>query len=196
MEGEAMSLLIPTYIAYDTETGGIPDETSLLTAYFAILNKDFQLMSELDIAIKPDNDLYVVNAQGLGVNKINLVEHDKIALSQKEAASAIYDFLYRANPAKLKLIPIGHNVHYDTSKIIKNTLSKKSWDNFVGYRQLDTGTVALACQAVGLLGPDVTAGLESMCRHFNVINKGPHTAKGDTWATVEVLIHLLNLMKR
>ena len=37
-----------TYIAVDTETGGIGSDVSLLTAYIAVLDKQMNIIDELD----------------------------------------------------------------------------------------------------------------------------------------------------
>jgi DNA polymerase III epsilon subunit-like protein len=186
---------LPHYIALDTETGGIPKHTSLLTAYFAILTEDFQLVGDLDLKMKPDDGVYLVEGEALGVNKIDLVSHTAAAMTYKEAATAIYQFLAKHNPGKLKMIPIGHNVAFDIERVCDNTLTKKSWENFVGYRKLDTGTMALDRQATGHLPRDISAGLGSLAKYFDVEFEA-HTAKGDTWATIHVCRAMLNLTKK
>jgi oligoribonuclease (3'-5' exoribonuclease) len=44
------------YIWFDTETGGLnPKIHSLLTAYFAIVDKDLNLIAELSLQLKPSD---------------------------------------------------------------------------------------------------------------------------------------------
>jgi DNA polymerase III epsilon subunit-like protein len=191
VEGSKEVTSIPTFIALDTETGGIAPETTLLTAYFVVLDQFFQKIADLDLRMKPEGP-YIIEPQALEINKINLAAHDKSAIPYKQAGSEIYDLLWKTNPNKLKLIPIGHNVAFDIERVCANTLSKKSWDNFVGYRKLDTGGMAIDRQLSGHLPWTVNAGLASLAEYFGVQFEA-HTAKGDTWATIKVCQAMLAL---
>lgn len=188
-------MTMPVYLAFDVEAGGIHTGFSLLSAYFAVLDKDLNIMGDLNLLIKPDDGVYILSAGGMKVNKIDIVEHDKHAITYKEAATAIYDFIkkWSANGAN-KLIPLGHNVSFDISFVVAKTLSKKSWDQFVGYRTMDTTTLSLALIQTGKL-PLQNAGLEVLAKHFNAPTFEAHTAKGDTHATIHVAKSLLEMMK-
>lgn len=183
------------YIVLDTETGGIPEETSLLTAYFGVFDEYFELRDELDLKIKPDSGMYVVEAGGLRVNGIDLIAHDAEADTQKEAASQIYDFLFRNRIESDKLIPVGHNVHFDIEKVVKNTLTKKSWENFVGYRKIDTATIARFLMDAGHMPKHLNASLGTLCEYFG-IQFAAHTAKGDALATMEVYRQMRQLAEK
>ena len=81
------------FLAFDAETGGIGADKALLTLYFIVLNEKFEVLDELDLRIKPNDDIYHVTAEALEINKINLVEHDKVALTDKAAGQVLYPFL-------------------------------------------------------------------------------------------------------
>ena len=185
------------YIALDTETGGITPETSILTAFFAVLDQDFNVTDDLDFKLKPENGNYVVTAQGLAVNKIDLVEHDKTAILIKDARTPLYEFL-KKNYRGEKLIPIGHNVAFDVSRIKRDGLiSEGSWETFVSYRTLDTGIVAQFLKAAEIFPPEVSGSLGSLVGHFKIASKGElHDARVDTLQTVSVLKELLKIVKR
>jgi DNA polymerase III alpha subunit (gram-positive type) len=186
---------LPMYLALDTESGGIPKECSLLTAYFAALDKDLNTIASLDLKMKPDNGMYVVEAQGMDVNRINLIEHDKVAVTCKEAATLIWKFLNAQSfGGQNKLIPLGHNVTHDISFINTHTISRKAWEAFVRYHVLDTTTLALACQLKGKLPADLYIGLGYLAEYFKAPAFEAHTAKGDTEATIFVAKSLMNLM--
>lgn len=181
------------YIGLDTETGGSTSECSLLSVYFQILDENLLPLGELDLFIKPNDDLYHVTAEGLGVNHINLVEHDKIAITEGKASQMLYAFLQQYNPqGKEKLVPVGHNVAFDIERVKRTLL--KSWDTYVSYRKLDTGSIAQFMKAKKLLPDSVSGSLGSLMEHFAIPVEGTlHTAKSDTLGTVAVLRALLAL---
>jgi hypothetical protein len=82
------------YIAFDNETGGLNPETSLLTTYFAILDGNFNKIDELELLLKPNNnEPYVIEPQGLEINKINLIEHDKVAVPYSMGGQQLFKLL-------------------------------------------------------------------------------------------------------
>jgi len=103
------------FLALDTETGGIGPDKSLLTLYAVALDDnlnpvafsgdDFKVAGgilELDLKLKPDDGIYRVTGEALGINGINLSEHDKEAIPCKKAGTLLYEFLercYRINIA-------------------------------------------------------------------------------------------------
>lgn len=183
------------YLALDTETGGF-EGTSLLTAYFMVLDENFDELDNLYLELKPDDDKYVVTAQALEVNKIDLKLHDKRAMSYKQAATKLYSFLNgNSIMGSTKLIPVGHNVVFDILKIQEFLMSKATWNKFVSYRTLDTGTITRACIAAGLIPSSVSGSLSSVAEYFNINTSAAHTADGDVLMTVQVLQQLLETMK-
>src|ERR1700676_3506517 len=104
------------HIAFDVESGGLlAKECSLLTVYFTVLDKDLNFLSELPLAIKPDNNApYQVTAQALEINKINLIAHDKIAIAESDARQRLYNYLkMESDGGKIKLVPVGQNIKFD-----------------------------------------------------------------------------------
>ena len=184
------------YLALDTETGGF-EGTSLLTAYFMVLNENFEELDNLYLEVKPDNDQYIVTGQALRVNGIDLKVHDSRAMTYKEAGTKLYSFLNGNSVlGSIKLIPVGHNVVFDIMKIQECLMSKNTWNKFVSYRTLDTGTITRACIAAGLIPSEVSGSLSSVAEHFNINNSAAHTADGDVLMTVQVLEQLLETMRR
>jgi DNA polymerase III alpha subunit (gram-positive type) len=184
-----------TYIALDTETGGVTPETSLLTAYFAVLDENLCVVDELDLKVKPDDGNYVVTAQALGINKINLIEHEKVAIPYKDAKTPMYKFLER-NYQGEKLIPVGHGIAFDVVRIRPTLISQGSWENFCSYRTLDTGQAAQFLRAAGKFPDNVSGSLGSLVAYFGIKFKGElHDARVDTLQTVAVLRELINLIK-
>ena len=185
------------FLAFDTETGGLDLENSLLTAYFGVLNSKLELIDELDLAVKPDdNKPYVVSAEALEINGINLIQHDKHAITYGAAGKKLRDLIIKhSSNGKVKMIPLGHNVHFDIEGVTGRILSKKHWNQYVSCRVVDTQIYARCLQVKGLIASDQSISLGNLINLFNIrgIDGRPHEAKYDTLATVEVLRRLNKL---
>lgn len=185
-----------TYIAVDTETGGIGPEVSLLTAYLSVLNEKFEIIDELSLAIKPDDGLYHVTGEALRINKIDLGKHDKdeATVTPGVAGGRLREFLVKnSNNGALKLVPLGHNVAFDMEKIYANVLNKKEAQKYVSYRTLDTGSTGQYLKACGRIPETVSGSLESYVKHFGVAQKEAHTARGDVEMTVDVMLAMIEI---
>ena len=184
------------YLGIDCETGGIGVDKSLLTAFFMVLNERFELLGELSLQIKPNDDIYHVTAEGLTVNGIILPEHDKVAITEKAAGSVLYNFLQQhSDNGKIKLIPLGHGVASDIKFLQAHLISKGSWDKFVSYRTRDTAALGGSLLDAGLIPSTVTGSLTSFCQYFGITLTNAHSADADTRATVKVYEKMLELLK-
>jgi DNA polymerase III alpha subunit (gram-positive type) len=183
------------YIAFDCETGGLdPQTNSLLTAYFVVFDRNFNVLGELDLKIKPDKGgSYVLTSEAMGINKIDIVEHDKKAIPLSQAKSDLYNFLQAHNPdGKSKLIPVGHNIYFDEDFVCNTLISRANWNKFCSYRRLDTGVVLQFLKLTKVIPTDVTGSLQSIVEYFNIPKKGEyHDAKTDTILTVKILKAML-----
>jgi len=178
------------YVVFDNETGGLTKDCSLLTSHFFICDKDLEIIDELGLAIKPnDHQPYRVQATALAVNKIDLIEHDKIAITQSEAAQKLFLFLKKhSDSGKIKLIPVGHNVSFDIESVNEHLISKPNWDQFVSYRKLDTGTIMQYLKLKGTVPNDKSSSLGSSAEYFGVTFEGEaHTARADALMCIKLL---------
>ncbi len=186
-----------TYIAVDTETGGLGGDVSLLTAYLAILDEKLEIIDELDLAVKPDNHVYHVTAEALKINKIDLVKHEERAISPGKAGELFRELIKKhSDGGKNKLIPLGHNVAFDMNKLYDNILSKKEAENFISYRTLDTGSTGRFLIVAGLIPETVTGSLGSYVKHLGVKEREAHTARGDVEMTIDVMKAMIGLVER
>lgn len=189
------------YLFLDTETGGIGLDKSLLTAFFLATNDKLEPLGELYLYLKPDDGVYKVTSEALGINKINLVEHEKSAVLYKNGGSLLYSFLKQySNHGAIKLVPVGHNIGFDIAQIQDKLISRPTWENFVSYRKLDTQIVAqflILCKKLD--GSKTTGSLKSLSELFQVstaeigAEEGFHDARFDTMLTRAVLSHLIIL---
>lgn len=185
-----------TYIGMDVEAGGTEVEHSLLSAYFVVIDEDLKTVyGELDLLVKPDNGNYVVTAEALEVNKIQLIEHEKVAITESKAGTLLYNFLKtHASNGAVKLIPLGHNIAFDVD-FIKKHLLNKSFNQFVSYRMLDTSAIIQFMKLRGSVPKDLAGSLSEIATYFGVstVTNIAHTAKGDTWMVIEILRKLNDL---
>lgn len=176
------------YLALDIETGGIGTDKSLLTAYFQVLDESFNVVDELDLRVKPDDGVYRITAEALGINKINLVEHDAVAISQSAAGGFLRAFLLKAVPKEgQRLIPIGHGVAFDLQFIHAHLLGKETFQKYTSYRLLDTAAIGQFLKLLLLVPETVSGSLGSFVEFYSIPPGAYHTAKGDTEMTIAVL---------
>lgn len=184
------------YLPMDNETGGLDDETCLLSTYLEVIDEKFNLVDSLELYVKPNNGVYRVEAGGLEVNKINLIEHDKMAITYSEAGQKLFHFLKKnSQDGKIKLIPLGKNVQFDVNGLQRHLMGKKAMEKFVSYRQIDITAVAMGLQIAGRLPPDMSLSLGTLVEYFKIVLPGnAHEAKYDTQVTVAVWRALLAML--
>jgi len=180
----------PYYIAYDIETGGLSLDRSMLSAYFAITDRNFNVLDSLELLLKPDkHQPYVIDPRALEVNKIDLISHDKIALTYSDASTKLYNLLQQHVKGKNKLIPLGHNIcslQGDTAFILKYLLASQTWHQFVSSKYEDTLIIAQYLKSKGVLPQDLSLSLSSLASFYKISFKNQHTASADTLCTLEV----------
>lgn len=83
------------YLVLDCETGGF-EGTSLLSVYLGVYSEEnFTLLDELEMFMRPKDHIYMITAEALTVNGINLIEHETKAIPYQEAGTKLYNFLER-----------------------------------------------------------------------------------------------------
>lgn len=186
------------YISIDTETGGIPIDRTLLTAYFSILNSQLDEIKGLYLELKPNGDEpYIVDAEGMEVNGIDLVEHNKRAISLSEGGRLFRELLRDfSESGKNRLIPIGHGINFDIRCLQHHLLNKNEMNKYLSYRTVDTASVAKFLQIQGKIPDSVSGSLTSLIEHFNLkqqLSGRAHTADYDAKASSLVLKEMLKL---
>ena len=174
------------YIAFDTETTGLDKRSQVLTAYFAILDKDFLKIKELELSIK--YPIYNIEIKALECNKIDLIQHDSVSVSVTEASNKLHTFLSTHDSL---LVPIGHNIAFDIKMIRKQLISDSNYKKYFDTRTVDTFEIALKLKNEKLLScPKLS--LTKLCEFFElkIDNTQFHTAKYDTLMTLELLMCL------
>lgn len=179
------------YLWFDTETGGTdPKIHSLLTAYFAICDKDLMVIDELYLQLKP-SDLSKLNLtqEAMEINKINIDEHlkDPATITYEEGKVKLQEFLHR-NKIKGKrrsFMPCGHNVSFDKEMLWNQMISQEEFEKDVHYRTLDTSSITTFFKDVGILPEDI-GNLGSLVDHYKTPKREAHTAKDDVLMNIDV----------
>lgn len=182
----------PMFIALDTETGGLdPEKHSLLSLAVIITDKDYNILGELNLKLKPNDDIFHCTGKALAINKIDLSEHYLKAVSYEQGSILLLNFLKEWQTSHWitakgeKLIPVGKNVSFDLSQIFGKLISKADWEQFVSYRALDVSAVFLFMQQLGKL-ENLNGSLESLANHYSIKGKF-HDALDDIKMTLQIL---------
>ena len=179
----------------DCEMGGRDLKYSLLTAYFMVTDADFNKLGDLYLRVKPDDGDYIVSGQGMTVNRINLADHDKLAVPYKSAKPLLYDFL-KKHGAMTRLTPVGHGVRGDVDFVLKYLISTGSWEQFCTYHYIDTSVVLQFLRACGKMPLDADGSVGALADYFSIPLAGNlHDADVDTQATADVLKQFIKLGK-
>lgn len=186
----------PRFLAFDTETGGInPKKNPILTAYFAVVGEDYGVLDELYLFIKPEPPFVDIEAAALSTNKIDMATHLQRSdlVNRVEAKEKLSAFLKKHKPKGNKVKPLGHNVEFDINMLKAQIFSTEEWEDLVHYAKMDTKMSADLLKEAGWLPPEIGT-LESLVRHFNLVQLGAHDAKNDTLMMIEVYKKLIDTL--
>lgn len=185
------------YLHLDTESGGRSLHYSLLTAAFVVTDDQFNNIGQLDLKIRPDDGDYLVSGQGISVNKIDLVIHDKIAVPYKIAKPFLFDFLKQmSDNGKVKLTAVGHGIVGDIKHIQAHLISIGSWEQFCTYHYIDTSVVLQFLRACGKMPVDIDGNIETLAKYFSINIEGNlHEAMTDAQTTMKIYRKMVELGK-
>lgn len=187
------------YLHLDCEMGGRELKYSLLTVCFLVTDDKFNVLDKFPLFLKPDDGIYIVSGQGMSVNKIDLAQHDKIAITYKEAKSLLYKFLSNhSNNGKCKLTPVGHGVRGDIEHILDKLISEGSWEQHCTYHYIDTSVVLQYLRACGKLPLHIDGSVSGLVKYFDIpvlTNVDWHNAEFDTLMTMLVYQKMVELGK-
>jgi hypothetical protein len=197
------------YLHLDCEMGGRDLKYSLLTAAFIVTTEDFNIQDRLYLEVKPDDGNYIVSGQGMSVNKIDLIHHDKVAVPYKEAKPLLYKFLRQhsagivngaitPNWMPCRLTPVGHGVKGDIAHLIDKLISEGSWEQFCTYHYMDTSVVLQYLRAIGKMPHDTDGSIQALAEYFGIHTPAVakwHDAMFDTEMTMQVFQKMVELGK-
>jgi DNA polymerase III epsilon subunit-like protein len=172
----------------DTETGGLdPADNSLLTIGL-VCWKDGEVVDAAEVAVK--HDVYRVTAGALGVNKINLVEHDAKAVPTSEALAWTGHFIGK-NFEVAPVVAVGHNVSFDMNFILQ-LAPRAVIETMISHRRLDTAGILRYLHCAGVLEKDVSS-FAAALEYFGLRAAVEHSALTDALDTAALFNKLLEL---
>jgi DNA polymerase III epsilon subunit-like protein len=178
---------LPYFVAFDLETGGTDEKkNAILTGYFAILDKDLNLIQDLELYFKPPEHA-VVEAGALEANGINMAQHlaRSDLVSYEEGAVKIVDLIKKNKPKRTKLRIFGYNVLFDIKFITKSLIDASDWEAITHHVTIDPFNIINFLKDIDFVPQDL-GNLSSVVKYFG-INEGLfHTARDDVHMTVEV----------
>lgn len=173
------------YLAYDTETTGLSKHCNVLTAYFIVLDENLKEIAKLDLKIK--HEKYNIYAKAMEINKIDLVQHEKIATTVDESKEILENFLTE-NLNGMKYKQIGHNLIFDINMILNNKLiCREFYNENMTEEYIDTYSLCRIYRSEKLITCKSLT-LENICKYFEIeINSNNlHTAEYDIKMTIEL----------
>lgn len=188
------------YLLWDTETGGLdPKKTDLLTAYFAIVDEQFNVVEELDLKLKPHNKLPITEAQALKVNGININQHlenpETVIYSEGKQRLITLIRKYLKKTGRFSNIrPMGYNCPFDINFTQEYLLPKEEWDSLLHYKHVDV------MQYVDFLKicswfPQELGSLGTVVEYLQIPKRAAHNAREDSLMTLDVFRKILDIMK-
>jgi DNA polymerase III alpha subunit (gram-positive type) len=187
------------FVAMDSETGGLSPKQDILTLFISIVDEDFKILDELDLKLKPDGRLPIVEAGAMEVNKIDLQKHleDPNTITYAEAKMKIIAFAKKYLNKRGRysnLIPLGQNLLFDLNFIWEHVMAKDEWESIFSYNVEDTKTAGLFLKRCGWI-PKECGTLKSFVEYFNIPKQTAHEARGDVLMTIQVYKSMIDLMK-
>lgn len=175
------------YIAIDTEHTGFHPQSCLLTAAFIVFDKTGMVIDFLELDLK--HDIYSVDPKAMEVNKIDILEHDKVAEPLNVCNHKLKKFLSKYSRPHVGefLTPVGSGVKADINLLKSSGL----YTTGLSHKVMDLTVIASFLKEADLLEVD-SVSLENLAEFFYVEHKSPHQATSDAIASKDVFMGLLD----
>lgn len=176
----------------DTETGGLdPGKHSLLSLAMVVWENGEIIDSE-EILI--NDGLLSVTPEALTVNKIDMENHLRTAVSSSEGMEKILAFIGKHFAGRGKITLAGHNVHFDVGFLkIFFTRNQRNFSDYFSHRIIDTSSILHYLYLAGRTRQKAVSSDDAF-KLFEIRVEGRHTALGDAVATAKLFTKLLHLI--
>ena len=190
-----MELRDRNFILIDTETTGFDEKKHQILEVGILVIKDLKLIAHFEVKIKHRE--YTITAKAIEANKINIVEHEKEALFEKEAAEKILEFLNKHKGENDEgYIVIGQNVAFDVKfleEMFLRTYKIKEYRQVISYRNLDIMQLAMIKNIEGKISLE-KQDLDSILKELNIeVPEKRHRALVDCYLEFKAMCKLLKM---
>lgn len=176
------------YLFFDTETGGLTPDYSLLTLSAIATDADFNIVPahgfDPGVYVCVRHSPYVTHPKAMEVNQLNLADHDAHGFTLAETKEILVSYLQETRRlfAVKKFIPAGHNVPFDMRFIQAQLLSDREWSEYFTHPALDTCAVARFLASGGMVKGSCS--LPNLRATFGVETGTAHNAENDNLASI------------
>lgn len=178
-------------LVIDTETTGLsPRFNKTLTVGMLLIDVEKNFLDIIDskhIFIKHEN--YNANPFALRINKINLEEHHKIALTPSVACKKINSFVEKNNLCETPLL--GHNIRFDKG-FLAALFEEANSENKFNEESIDTMQIWKHLKSKNLAPWHLRNSLGTLAEFFKVDYSKSHNALEDCNITAQVYNKMLN----
>lgn len=190
------------YLGFDLETGGFDKYNHTITeAYFAIWDKEWNLLDELHLYLKNDNGEIHGEEQAFKATGIDPESQllDPTTLTYTEGRAKLIEMLAKHKIPKKRTHYryLGQNIAYfdipfmEAQGFLNEDQAKKAGIN---HNVLDTTNIVTWLKDMEML-PSNVGSISSLIEYFGLPKGTAHRAKDDVNMQKEVYIRLCNLMK-
>ena len=188
-------------LGIDLELTGLHNESDILTLYMGVFDDNFKIIDELDLNLKPDpgsenRSVYSVQPEAMSVNKIDLIQHDSIAITYKQSKTIIYKWIEEMRSKHGPLTPFGNSIQSDINKICERTVNQESWYNHVNRTVIELTSLGAAFKKSGSIPVEQSLSIENMAIYFGkkIDFKRLHEAKYDVELGGYILKNYMEMM--
>jgi DNA polymerase III alpha subunit (gram-positive type) len=181
------------FFLFDTETTGLnPEHHEICSLAAIILDKNWKFKAKGHMNLMPDH-WDRAQPEALKVNGIDPKTWKATHRSNTESIEKMYAFIDKNKRKNEKIIPVGHNVGFDTA-FLKVLVKKTGHTWRFHYHEIDTISWVYLWSAI--TEKDVrNFSLGSCTKLFGIENDDAHTASADTFATMQLALKTINDLK-
>lgn len=178
----------------DTETGGInPQKHSLLSLGVVVWDSEKGGIFKNEYFIYSEH--YSVTASAAKINHFNEAIHNGKARDPRQVIDELWQIKesYFTNYASIPLA--GHNIAFDSQFLKHFFLSNgRSYEKLFSHRLVDTYSIIKFLVDCSLLPVHVNSSASAF-KHFGIQVVDRHSAIGDAFATMQLYVKLLSMIR-
>ncbi|MGK0290960.1 MAG: hypothetical protein ACI86H_002424 [bacterium] len=191
------------FILYDLETSSKDFIGQILTAYFILVDEDFNPIPNYELDLKVQiSRLELPHPEAILVNRIHVLQHQKESISEYDACQKIQTFIQNciefAPPKRVKLM--GYNSSRFDLPFIRTTFIRNGFNPYFFGKLLYSDGLYLV-RKIAWEHPDFpkiivknkelthySYSLENLCKHFGLLEGDQtHSAKDDVLIFLDLL---------